>query len=133
MGSGTWQTSGWWRLVKATFGTSVIIVTLVRAAAVFWLDGVNPWLFLAIDVVTAVPYAVAVPRTFEEIFRRPRRPFRLTGWFLTALLSFAAPYLYVLLAAGRSMPSWVLTVILGWVTVVLTGIIWSNIRSRRAG
>lgn len=78
----------------------VVGYSLARCAAVWQLLGdlgVDPLLFAAIDVATALPYAKAWPRFADAVSRRSLGAG--IAWLLIALVSFAAPYAYLALAA----------------------------------
>lgn len=66
--------------------------------------GVDPWVFLAIDVITAPPYGVGQALTVK-ILRDPSRHTRdATGWAALVVVMFLAPYIYILMASGERMP-----------------------------
>ena len=71
--------------------------------------GVNPWVFLTIDVVTAFPYALGQVKVVNG-FR-----FHLYGavqaWSLVVAITFFAPYAYIVLAGKERIPTAVYIVI----------------------
>lgn len=84
--------------------------------------GVNPWIFLAIDVVTAPPYGVGQALTVK-ILRDPTRHARdALGWAVLVILMFLAPYAYILAASGERLPlaAYVLVGLWALVFAVLT-------------
>ena len=75
---------------------SIVLFTLFRlwvARVTLQKYGLNIWIFGAIDLVTAVPYAVGVARVVTAMI--DRRPGSAGGWSTVAVGSFLAPYLYV--------------------------------------
>ena len=85
-----------------------VIVFSVARALIAWPSlgryGVNPWTFLAIDVITAPPYGVAQAVTVK-ILRDPGRPPRnAVAWATVVVAMFLAPYIYIILASDEQMP-----------------------------
>jgi hypothetical protein len=75
-------------------------------AAVVWPTlgtyGVSPIIFLVIDVGTAWPYAVGQVRVVQGLRRKDWRHAQL--WSVVALVSFLAPYLYIVGAGSGELP-----------------------------
>lgn len=68
-------------------------------------DGsVNPWVFLAIDLGTAYPYAKSWPRLIRSL--AGHRLQTASFWALVLVGTFLAPYLYVAIA-GDDVAGWV--------------------------
>lgn len=66
--------------------------------------GVNPWLFLAIDCATAVTYVLGIEHLVRGLMSSETTAWwRLGAWALLAGVSFAAPYVYIIIA-GNEMP-----------------------------
>ena len=117
--------AGWWNDIRSlgVFGRawSVGIVLFSAARAlVAWPAlgryGVDPWLFLAIDLITAVPYGVAQAVTVK-ILRDPTRPAgHAAGWATVVGAAFLAPYIYIFAASG-SMPAYAYLGVLLWMLV----------------
>jgi hypothetical protein len=66
--------------------------------------GVNPWVFLAIDVITAPPYGVAQALTVKILRDRSRPPKDALGWGVLVIVMFLAPYGYIIWASEEQMP-----------------------------
>jgi len=93
--------------VERVFTIGIFLYVVLRAIPVWGAlqDGkVNPWIFLALDLGTAYPYAVGWPRLFRAI--RAKRPDRIAGWAMVLTGSLLAPYLYVA-AVGEDIARWV--------------------------
>ncbi len=92
---------------ESVFTWGIFLFVIGRAALVWQplTDGnVNPYVFLALDLATAYPYAKAWPRLFRSI--KGRRVEAVTFWSAVLLGSLVAPYLYVFLA-GDGVAEWV--------------------------
>lgn len=85
-----------------------VFVFVVGRALVVWKplqDGdVNPYVFLALDLITAYPYAKSWPRLFRSI--RARRLDLVAFWAMVLTGSLVLPYLYVFVA-GDDVAAWV--------------------------
>lgn len=101
--------------VVAIFGYSAL------RAIVVWPTlggyGVNPWVFLFVDLVTAWPYAVGQVRVVQGLRRRDWK--KVETWSMVTLASFLAPYAYVVGAGSGEMP--VLAYVIIGVLVVIIG------------
>jgi len=71
--------------------------------------GVNPWVFLAIDVVTAFPYALGQVKVVNGFRYRQYGAVQL--WALVVAATFFAPYAYIVLAGQERIPTIVYVVI----------------------
>ena len=71
--------------------------------------GVNPWVFLAIDVLTAFPYALGQVKVVNGFRYRQYGAVQL--WALVVAVTFLAPYIYIVLAGQERIPSLVYLVI----------------------
>ena len=70
--------------------------------------GVNPWIYLTIELVSSGPYGLATARIVTSLLDHRRdTAFR---WAIAAAVLFLAPDLYIV-AAGRSMPLYVYVVV----------------------
>ena len=83
-----------------------VVVYAIARAAIVWPTlsgyGVNPVIFLVIDVATAWPYAVGQVRIIQGI--RARAWHQIQVWSLIALASFVAPYAYIVGAGSGELP-----------------------------
>ncbi len=100
--------------------TITVVVFCVARAAVVWPllqeYGVNPWWFLAIDVGTAPTYGIGQAMGVK-LMRDDRRPMRdALPWIAVLLVSFVAPYGYLLASAGQ-LPAYVIIGVLLWMVV----------------
>ena len=112
-----WAGKAW---IVGVFGFSV------ARALVVWPTlgayGVNPWIFLLVDVLTAWPYAYGQVRVVLGVRARNWRDLQI--WALVTLLAFVAPYGYIAGAGSGEMPlvSWlvlgVLIVLFGTASVI---------------
>ena len=64
--------------------------------------GVNPWVFLFIDVATAFPYAYGQVRLIKECVARNLGAIQL--WSVVVLVLFLAPYIYIFVAGSGELP-----------------------------
>ena len=92
-----WFARAW---IVGVFGYSVLRALVVWPTLGTY--GVNPWVFLLIDVVTAWPYAYGQVRVVKAMRARQWGDTQL--WALITLLSFVAPYLYIVGAGSGDMP-----------------------------
>lgn len=82
--------------------------------------GVNPWVFLVIDLVTALPYGLAQALTVKILRDRHRAPTESIPWATVVVAMFLLPYVYIFLASG-SMPLLATFGVVAW--MVLFGIL----------
>ena len=123
------------RYLTISWVLTIVLFTLVRlmvAKETLERYGLNIWAFGAIDLLTAVPYAIGVARVATSLVDRD------TGaagrWGITAAISFIAPYLYVAWA-GKDAE---FPVAVWWVLAVLMAgfggnAVWSVRRRVREG
>jgi hypothetical protein len=71
--------------------------------------GVNPWVFLAIDVITAFPYALGQVKVVNGF--RFRKYGAVQAWALVVAVTFLAPYIYIVAAGEERIPTVVYVVI----------------------
>jgi hypothetical protein len=101
-----------WTLTVVAF----CAIRAVFAWPMLMSHGVNPWWFLALDVGTAPTYGIGQAMGVK-ILRNERRPMRdAFPWIGMVLVSFLAPYLYLLLSAGK-LPGIVVIGIVVWMVV----------------
>ncbi len=122
-------------LLGRSWSVGVIVFSAARAL-VAWPTlgryGVDPWIFLAIDLVTAPPYGVAQAVTVK-ILRDRGRPWQdATGWALVVLAAFVAPYAYIFAASG-SLPAPATIGVLAWMVVFGALAAWRTWRQVHAG
>jgi hypothetical protein len=100
--------------------TLTVVVLCAARAVVVWPmlgeHGINPWWFLVLDVGTAPFYGVGQAMGVK-LLRDETRPMRQAmPWIGMVLVSFLAPYLYVLRSAGQ-LPSYVVYGVILWMMV----------------
>ncbi len=113
---------------EKVFTLGIFVYVIVRAIPIWrpLQDGsVNPWVFLALDLGTAYPYAKSWPRLFRAIAARKAE--RIAGWATVLTGSLLLPYAYVA-AVGDDVASWVWGV-LG--VFLLAALIGAFLRIRR--
>jgi hypothetical protein len=98
-----------------------ILLFSVARALITWPTlstyGVNPWTFLAIDVVTAIPYGIGQALTVK-VLRDPTRPATDSiGWAVLVAVMFLAPYVYVVAASGENLPPAAFALVGAWAVV----------------
>ncbi len=89
------------RIGATFFIYGYVVGRFISVYGVFAPYHVNPWVFLVLDLVTAWPYAYAIPRLIEALLvkRQERRVEAVIWWASVVAASFAAPYVYVAFAA----------------------------------
>jgi len=78
--------------------------------------GVNPWIFLAIDIATAAPYGLSQALTVKILRDRDRKPTDSLGWGAVVVVTFLMPYAYIFLASG-SMSMVATAGVIAWMAV----------------
>ncbi len=106
-------------LVGQMWTVSVVVFCIARAVVVWPVlqtHGVDPWWFLAIDVGTAPFYGLGQAMGVK-LMRDERRPMiDAVPWIAMLLISFVAPYAYLLASAG-SLPGYVVGGVVAWMAV----------------
>jgi len=94
--------------------------------------GINPWIFLVLDAGSAVPLAWGQVRLVQGLKRNDPRLVQRS--LMVVIVSFIAPYAYLVLGAGRPLPTVAYVVIALLVLGVGVATVW-RIRSeaRSAG
>ena len=91
-------------LTKAIWYVLVLGWALIRTFAVktvFAENGVNPWLYLAIDLLASLPYARYTHQLVISYLEKDRQKFKKAA--IISIASFYAPDIYILLVA-REVP-----------------------------
>ncbi|MBS1837603.1 MAG: hypothetical protein JST64_07885 [Actinobacteria bacterium] len=78
--------------------------------------GVNPWVFLAIDLVTALPYGLAQALTVKILRDQHRPPSEAVPWATVVVAMFLLPYAYIFLSSG-SMPLLATLGVVAWMLI----------------
>ena len=106
------------RLVERLWVILVIAYGAGRAIVV-WKAlgqyGVNPWIYLALDVTSSWPYAVATARLVTSVIDREFS--RAKSWGGLAAITFLIPDLYIL-AVARDVPTEVYVIIIAIISLL---------------
>lgn len=106
-------------LVGQMWTITVVLFCVGRAVVVWPLlqeHGVNPWWFLALDVGTSPTYGIGQAMGVK-LMRDDRRPMRdAVPWIAVLLVSFVAPYAYLLASAGK-LPGYVIGGVVLWMVL----------------
>lgn len=94
--------------------------------------GVDPWLFLALDIVTAFPYGFGQAVTVKIVRDRSRPASDAVPWAVVVAVMFLAPYIYIFLASG-SMPALAYLGVLLWMAVFGAFAVVRMVRDIRSG
>lgn len=98
---------------------TVVVFCIARAVVVWPLlqeHDVNPWWFLALDVGTSPTYGLGQAMGVK-LMRDDRRPLRdALPWIAMLLVSFIAPYAYLLASAGK-LPGYVIVGVILWMVL----------------
>lgn len=105
------------------FGRAWVIGNVAFSAAraliawpTFGRYGLDPWTFLALDVITAPPYGLSQALTVK-ILRDPDRPARDSlVWCAGVVVFFLLPYVYLFTATG-DVPAFAYIGVLLWMAV----------------
>lgn len=123
------------RLLSFTWAGLAIGWAFVRAL-VAWVAlgdyGLNPWIYLCIDLASAGVDAVTTPRMVISFVDRQYK--RAAMWGVFSLVAFVVPDLYLFLGTGR-LPKKVILVMVVIVAVMFTLAsigVWRKIRKARA-
>ena len=93
---------GWFGWAWVVGVSAYAVVRALVAWPTLGRYGVNPWVFLAIDLGTAPPYAYAQVQLIKSFGRREYGGVQV--WTGIALVSFLAPYVYILIAGSDDLP-----------------------------
>lgn len=115
----TWDDLRSLGVLGRAWAVGIVLFSAARALIAwptFGRYGVDPWFFLALDLITAIPYGVGQAITVK-ILRTPDRPPRQAiPWAVVVALAFLAPYAYIFGASG-SMPALAYWGVLLWMLV----------------
>lgn len=114
----------------------VIVVILYGAGRAFvvWKAlgkyGVNPWLYLALDIASSWPYGVATARLVTSVIDREFS--RARTWGVVAAITFLLPDLYIL-AVARHVPTEVYIIFISIISLLALLAIASLVSKVRNG
>lgn len=95
------------RWLSMSVNLGLILFVVARAAAVWGaLDqyGVNPWVFLFLDIVTVPPYVWGLAQMIRY-FARDASVWRFAAGTVSAVIGFAAPYIYTYAVGYQTIPT----------------------------
>lgn len=112
----------------------LVVLYSVGRALVVWRTlakyGVNPVVYLIIDVATSWPYGIATARIVFNVLRH--RWSHVRNWILVAVPTFIAPDLYLLITAHRA-PRTVYVVLIMVIAFLAAAAVATLIQQIRAG
>ena len=112
----------------------VVIVWAFGRALLVWAAvgdyGINPWWYLAIDLVCASIDAVTTPKTVLALIDNQYR--RAAIWGSASVTAFVIPDLYIFVATDK-LPRSIIVAVLVVIAVTLTFSIISVVRKVRSG
>ena len=88
-------------------GITFVVWAVVRVASVWGAlgqHGVNPWIFLTIDIATVPPYTWGLATIINALLSREDVVRKLGLGILAAVFGFAAPYVYLYAAGYETIP-----------------------------
>jgi hypothetical protein len=92
--------------------------------------GVNPWVYLVLDISSSIPYAIYSAKLVEGWIDRKLERFYQN--FIITALTFIAPDLYILISA-RSAPRHIYQIIIGVILSLSLVSVYGLIRKVRQG
>jgi hypothetical protein len=78
--------------------------------------GLNIGVFATVEILASIPYAIGTAKLVSAL--ADRRSAAAARWGLLASAGFFAPDLFMLLSTDEA-PSWLTSVLLGWLTVAI--------------
>jgi len=121
------------RMLSRTWAAVVVGWSLIRTLIV-WAAvgdyGLNPWIYLAIDLVSASIDAFTTPRMVLSFVDDHYR--QAAKWALISLVAFVIPDLYIFLGT-RELPKKIIIVVLVIISITLTAGVVGVIRKVKAG
>lgn len=120
-------------MLSRTWAGVVVAWSLIRTLIV-WAAvgdyGLNPWIYLAIDLSSACVDAITTPRMvlsfIDDHFRKA------TKWAFISLGAFIVPDLYIFLGT-RTLPKRIIVLIVAIIVVTLTVGVFGIVRKIRVG
>lgn len=92
--------------------------------------GLNPWIYLAIDLASATVDAITTPRMVLSFIDDQHR--QAVKWAVISLVAFVVPDLYIFLGT-RSLPRHIVMIVLLIISVTFAVAITTVVRKVRAG
>ena len=122
---------GWFGKAWIVAVTAYAVVRALVAWPTLSRFGVNPWIFLAIDIGTAYPYALGQAKMVKGF--RVRRYDVAQVWGVVVLVTFLAPYAYIVGAGRGEIPLWAYAIIALFVVGVAVATILRLAQEVRTG
>lgn len=94
-----------------------VVFRFVLVAGSLKTYGVNPWVFLLLDVVTVPPYVKGNSGLIRSVAKDDSLAASL-GWGTVVIASFAAPYVYMYAVGGQNFPL-IVSIVIGFVIFML--------------
>lgn len=117
------ETVGWFGWAWIVGVSAFAITRALIAWPTLGRFGVNPWIFLALDVGTAPPYAYGQVRLIKSMLNKTHASTQF--WTIVVLVSFMAPYVYVFIAGSGELP------VVGYVIVGVLALIFGAASAAR--
>ena len=122
------------RKVLARSWAAVVIGWAVIRTLIVWAAvgdyGLNPWLYLVLDLVSATIDAVSTPRMVIRFVDDQYR--KALQWALISLAAFVMPDIYIF-AGTRTLPRKLIAIIVAVITVTLLAAVIAVLRKVRKG
>lgn len=121
------------KVLSRTWGTFVVAWSVVRTLIV-WAAlgayGINPWIYLGIDLASAVVDAFTTPRMvlafIDDRYRLAAK------WLLVSALAFVVPDLYIFLGT-KTLPKRIIVIICMIILLTTTVAVVTIVRKVRSG
>lgn len=121
------------RLLSYTWAGLVVGWSLIRALIV-WAAvgdyGLNPWIYLAIDLSCAIVDGFTTPRMvlafIDDYYRRALK------WGALSLIAFVIPDVYIFLGT-RELPKRIILMIVAIITCTFSFAVWTVVKKIRKG
>lgn len=121
------------RRLSYTWAAVVLAWAFIRTALV-WAAvgdyGLNPWIYLAIDLVSATVSAISTPRMVLSFI--DEHYVQAVGWAVIALVAFIIPDVYIFLGT-RELPAGLIVIICAVIGVTLLASVIGVLRKIHKG
>ncbi|MEI7548823.1 MAG: hypothetical protein WCK21_12330 [Actinomycetota bacterium] len=121
------------RRLSYTWAGIVVTWSFIRTAIV-WAAvgdyGLNPWIYLSLDLGSAIVDALSTPRMVLNFIDDHMR--KASEWALISLMVFIVPDLYIFLGT-RTLPARIVIVIVGIISLTLSVGVYGVIRKIKKG
>jgi hypothetical protein len=121
------------RLLSRTWAGVVVGWSLIRTLIV-WAAvgdyGLNPWIYLAIDLASAIVDAITTPRMVLSFIDDHLK--KATEWALFSLVAFVVPDAYIFLGT-RTLPTRIIVIIVAIILSTLSVGVYGVVSKIKAG